>query len=137
MQPDVACDIRSLPYRDGEVDEVMAIHVFEHFYLKEVDDVLAEWRRVLKKGGLLVLEMPCLDKVLQWFRQPNPDIRMTMFPLFGDPSTHASEHDLHKWCWSQDMIKQVLEKNGFTNVLQEKPHYHVPNRDMRVVAVKE
>jgi predicted SAM-dependent methyltransferase len=134
-QPDVACDITKLPFDDNSADEIMAIHVFEHFYLKDVDGVLAEWKRVLKDGGKLVLEMPCFNKVLHWLRQDKLDPRLTMFPLYGDPGTHKGEHDLHKWCWSMEEIKGLLEGNGFKDVEILEPEYHVKQRDMRVMAI--
>jgi hypothetical protein len=40
----------------------MAIHLFEHFYRWECERVLAEWRRLLKPRGRLVLELPDLHK---------------------------------------------------------------------------
>lgn len=136
VKPDVEADIRVLPFDDDSADEIMAIHVFEHFYLKEVDMILTEWKRVLKKGGRLVLEMPCLEKVFQMIRQGISDPQLIMFPLFGDPATHKSEADLHKWCWSGEALGKLLESHGFKDLEWVKPKFHVAQRDMRIEAVK-
>ena len=136
VKPDVACDITKLPFEDNSADEIMAIHVFEHFYLKDIDSILDEWKRVLKPEGKLILEMPCLNKVIHWLSQEKLDMRLTLFPLFGDPSTHKSEHDLHKWCWSEEQLRETLEGKGF-KVEFETPLFHVEQRDMRVVAIQK
>ncbi len=56
-KPDVISDIRKLDnFPDNYADEIMAIHVVEHFWRWEVVNVLTEWVRVLKPGGKMVLE---------------------------------------------------------------------------------
>ena len=45
-----------LPFEDGRFDVLTAWHVIEH--VADVARALAEWRRVLRPGGLLVLETP-------------------------------------------------------------------------------
>jgi predicted SAM-dependent methyltransferase len=134
---DVNCDIRKLPFDDESAEEVMAVHVFEHIPYKENLDTLIEWRRVLKDGGRLILELPCMDKVIQYIRNSEDlAINMIMWPLFGDPKTIKTEHDLHKWCYTVNELGALLYDAGFREVYEEIPHYHVPERDMRLVAMK-
>ena len=55
-QPDVICDVRKLDKFDtGHADEILAVHVVEHFWRWEVVDILKEWVRVLKPGGKMIL----------------------------------------------------------------------------------
>ena len=134
---DVNCDIRKLPFENDSASQVMAVHVFEHIPYSDKENVLNEWKRVIKTGGTLILELPCMDKVIDYIRKneklaPN----MVMWPLFGDPSTIKTEHDLHKWCYSRDELASLLFHAGFKTVYEERPHYHVPDRDMRLVATK-
>jgi SAM-dependent methyltransferase len=59
FNPDIVCDIRKLDFAiDNEYDLVRASHVLEHFAFEEIPNVLAEWRRVLKVGGYLVVCVP-------------------------------------------------------------------------------
>lgn len=133
---DVNCDIRKLPFPADTAEEIMAIHVAEHFYLIEILPVLREWLRVLKPGGKMVIELPCLDKVLVGFMNGLSD-QMTLWALYGDPKTHASgEPALHKWAWSRARFKQLLEKVGLVGVVEEPPQFHQPARDMRWVGFK-
>src|SRR6202012_3650744 len=64
--PDVICDLHQLtPFEDGSADEIMAIHVVEHFWRWEVVDIRKEWVRVLKPGGKMILECPNLISACQ------------------------------------------------------------------------
>jgi predicted SAM-dependent methyltransferase len=133
---DMDMDIRILPFEDNSADEIMAIHVCEHFYKHDLLGVLNEWRRVLKTGGKLILELPCLDRVLSHFMS-GADDNKTLWALYGEPATHLNgEPALHKWCWSKKAFRALLEHAGFTDITEEKPHYHVPSRDMRFVCLK-
>lgn len=133
---DMDMDIRRLPFDDESVDEIIAIHVCEHFYVREILGVLKDWHRVLKPDGLMIVELPCLDKVLEHFRIGSPE-NFTLWPLYGDPSTHKDgEPALHKWCWSNAEFEKLLTAAGFTHLVSEVPHYHQPSRDMRWVAKK-
>lgn len=130
------CDIRSLPFDDGSADEIHAIHVCEHFMLTEILAVLREWRRVLKPGGTLTVELPCWDKVKHHIANHAPE-HMTRWALYGDPKTHVDGIPaLHKFCYSQSEFMDLLEGAGFVNVVCETPKFHVASRDMRMVATK-
>ena len=137
--PEVVCDVRKLTFPDNYADEVHAYHVFEHFYRFESDDVLDEWVRVLKPGGLLVLEMPCLDKILGIFdycakvAHEIPD-NLTMFGLYGDPKYNSPDM-CHRWCYSVGEITQMLEGRGL-KVTEAEPQTHKRIRDMRLEAIK-
>ncbi len=53
---DVVGDITKLPFRDSSFDAAICVEVLEHVYEREV--FIAEIRRVLKKGGRLLLTSP-------------------------------------------------------------------------------
>lgn len=133
-KPDVECDIRKLPYEDGTVDEVIAVHVFEHFYLWEATDILQEWARVLKPGGKLILELPCLNKVLFFLAQKELVLSHTLFALYGDPQ-YRDPAMVHKWCYSKEHLTELM-KHFFSEVTPEPAQYHKPERDMRLVGIK-
>lgn len=140
-QPDVTADItKTLPFPDGHADEVMAIHVLEHFNRWQVDGILAEWLRVLKPGGLLVLEMPCLNKIIAHYAHALidgrwPDGRMTIMGLYGDPK-YENEAMSHRWCYSVEELSAILESHGLEGIEEQRPQTHQPARDMRMIARK-
>lgn len=51
-----ASSLRALPLADASVDVVLCNHVLEHIH--QDTDVLGEFRRVLRPGGLLILGVP-------------------------------------------------------------------------------
>lgn len=138
--PDVTLNLRNpLPYDDASADEIHCYHGFEHFYRFEADDILSDWVRVLKPGGILVLEVPCLDKIIGIFNaaiskgMPPPDA-LTMGGLYGDLS-QRSEAMSHRWCYSVGELTDMLQCNGLT-VESKPPQTHIAIRDMRLEGKK-
>jgi predicted SAM-dependent methyltransferase len=138
QEPDVCCDIRQLPFDNNFADEVLAVHVLEHFYIWEAEEVLCEWMRVLKPGGRLVIEVPCLDKIINHFIRfdGKPPMNLGMWGLYGDPG-YNDERMCHRWAYSVSMLKALMETVGLFHVEQKKPEYHVAIRDMRMIGYKE
>lgn len=136
----IQADLRSLPYADGTVGRVAAIHVLEHFYQWEVQDFLREWQRVLKAGGKIVLELPCLDSIfnhifLRMKKGESPSPSFSWLAIWGDPKSKSVEM-CHKWGYFRADMPNVLAAAGFVNIAEEEPRYHFKTRDMRFVAFK-
>jgi predicted SAM-dependent methyltransferase len=139
-QGDLRCDLRALDLPAGCADVAIAVHVIEHFYQWEALAVLTEWKRVLKPGGKLILELPCMDKVLQQVyqcmkHQQPLSATMSWFVFWGDPK-YRDPLMTHKWGYTKAMIEEVLQLAGFVNIEHCEPRYHFPVRDMRVEAIK-
>jgi len=135
VDPDIPCDIRAIPLPDDYADEVRAIHVIEHFYPWEAPEILREWVRVLKPGGPIALECPCLDKVLMLAQVPQVPPDFTFWALYGDPRWKEPAM-MHKWAYTQLQLRKVMEEAGLVNVENRMPKFHHPIRDMRLVARK-
>jgi predicted SAM-dependent methyltransferase len=135
-KPDLVHDLtKPLPFDDGVADEIHAYHVIEHFHRWEVPVILKDWARVLKPGGLMVLECPCLNKVLGIFnhfiaKNQAVDGRLTMWALYGDPN-YKEPAMCHRWCYSTAELTDEMEAVGLT-VESTTPQTHVPFRDMRL-----
>lgn len=134
--PDILCDVKQIPLDDQVADELMAIHIFEHFYLWEIPDLLAEWNRLLKPGGKIILEMPDVMKAAKNLLEGQND-QNAMWPLYGD-HTLQDPFMCHRWGWTYATIKPVLKKAGFTNIKEFDPQWHGKRtkRDFRVEATK-
>lgn len=124
-------------FEDGCADEIMGIHIFEHFYEWEVDALLKEWVRVLKTGGKLILEMPDLVKSCRNVLNDPKNLKMGMWPLYGD-NTLKDPLMCHKWAWTYETIKPYLIKAGFSKVKECNPLWHGKKvkRDFRVECIK-
>ena len=133
--PDVRCDAYPLPFDTDSADELWAIHLLEHLHCADAGQALYEWFRVLKPGGLLVIEVPCLDKIAQLIVNGEKNIRLTTMGLFGDPRDPKPDM-LHKWCWSKAELTDSLMGVNFQDIQVKEPIFHLAVRDMRVEARK-
>jgi len=138
---DIVAPAHQIPLPDACADEVLAVHVWEHFYLWECDAVLAEWRRLLKPGGLLALEMPdlikCCRNVLNGVESRKRD-QMGMWGLYGDPTTQ-DVFMTHRWAWHLGTLAPFLAERGFVGIAEHGTHFHPAgrvNRDFRIEARK-
>lgn len=102
--------------------------------------MLTEWKRVLKPGGQLILELPCMDKVLHYLqlamekREPIAAF-MSWWALWGDPN-YKDPAMCHRWGYTKQMLVDLLASVGFEHITLKNPHYHFPMRDMRVECLK-
>ncbi len=95
-------DVLRLPFKDNSIDGIWNVGLMEHFQPEELDVILREFNRVLKKGGSAVLFWPprygpvaLLIKFLGFFK---------MFP--EEPSLIKSK----RW------VKGIVERNNFSVV---------------------
>ena len=134
--PDVLSDVRDLPFDENYADEALAVHVIEHFYRWEVPKVLAEWRRILKPGGVMVLECPDLMKAVFHLLSSPAKEQLSMWPLYGDPSW-KDPLMCHKWAYTPQTLGQAMHEAGFVNLRQEPAQFKLKDlRDMRIVGEK-
>lgn len=132
---DVIADAFPLPFPTDSANELWAIHLFEHIHRGKASECLTEWFRVLKPGGKLVLEMPCLDKIVKLLANGERNIRLTLLGLYGDPRDPKPDM-MHQWCWSQAELTEALSGVGFELITFMNPYFHIPARDMRCEAYK-
>ena len=100
-------------YADGEVDEVRASHVLEHFPHGEVANVVKEWARVLKPGGKLKIAVPDFDFIVKAYSNGHRgDYRLEHY-LFGG---QTDADDFHKAFFNEDKLKALLEGAGLKDV---------------------
>jgi len=132
---DLNSDAFPLPFPTDHADELWAIHLLEHLHRGQASNVLTEWFRVLKPGGKLVIEVPCLDKIARMIVDGEKNLRLTLFGLFGDPRDGKPDM-MHQWCWSKDELTEPLSSVGFQSVTVMEPIFHIAARDMRIEGVK-
>lgn len=137
-QPDVACDLKALPFADHEADEILSVHVIEHFWRWEVRNVLKEWVRVLKPGGKLILECPnfhtaCVEFLRRVDHLGDTDGQRTMWVFYGDPGWQ-DPHMVHRWGYTPVTLGALMQDCGLVGVKQEPCEFKMKEpRDMRMV----
>jgi len=143
-QPDVNCDIRNLGvFTDNYSDEILAVHVVEHFWRWEIEAVIKEWVRVLKPGGKIILECPNLMTACQEFiknpdksSQPGTEGQRTMWVFYGDPKWEDPLM-VHRWGYTPTSLASLMRTCGLIDVKQEPAQFKLREpRDMRVTGIK-
>lgn len=129
-------DARDLSrFAEGTFAELYASHVLEHFdYKDQLEQVLAEWHRVLAPGGVLRLSVPDLDILAHLLlRRHQLDINerfQVMRMIFGG---HTHEFDYHYVGLNQDFLAAYLDRAGFCNLQRVGRHGLFPDCSESVV----
>lgn len=142
-RPDVLCDLHKLTFSDESADEILSVHVVEHFWRWEVVDVLREWVRVMKKGARMVLECPNLISACEHFLKdpekhsaPGKDGQRSMWVFYGDPSWRDPLM-VHRWGYTPASLAAVMAQAGMVTIRQEPAQFKLREpRDMRIVGTK-
>jgi len=129
---DVVSDVRSLPmYKDASVDEVYLSHVLEHFSWKQAPEILKEYFRVLKPGGVLRIAVPDMNKIMRlyvehwdWFQDPAQKVWSGL--IYGG---HETEYDCHHAGFNFPYLKYLLESAGFVDAKEYVPSEELGHHD--------
>lgn len=110
---DIVADAGDLSMIDSEtVREVYACHVLEHFQRDRVEEVLAEWRRVLVPRGVLRLAVPDFQAIVDSYCAGS-DLFQLMGLLYGG---QTYDHNFHHVAFDLDHITAMLRRIGFTRI---------------------
>lgn len=89
-------DAESLPLEDGSLDGIFTSFTFELFDTPEIPRVLAEWKRVLKPGGRLVIvavtkegEQGVITKACEWTHKHFPNL-LDCRPVYARRAVEAA-----------------------------------------------
>jgi hypothetical protein len=144
-KPDFICDLHDLSkFESNSVDEIMAIHVVEHFWQWEVVDILKEWARVLKPGGKMILECPNLITAAEEFIKNSDEAALgglegqrSMWVFYGDPGWRDPLM-IHRWGYTPRSLATVMSTAGLIELKQEPAQFKLREpRDMRISGVKK
>jgi SAM-dependent methyltransferase len=127
-RPDIVCSITDMhPVNANSVDAVWSSHNLEHLHRHEVPLALAEFLRVLKPEGLLLLTLPDLQKVAELvvagriedeaYRSPSGAIT-PLDMIFGHSPSLARGHlyMAHKTGFTLASLRRLLLAAGFADV---------------------
>jgi SAM-dependent methyltransferase len=96
-------DVTALPFESGRFDSLISLNVMTHF--PHVENVLKEWKRVVKPGGRMIFDIYSLDH-LSFSRRENVTVELLM-------KQDASAFNMH---WSSDDVVAAANRLGMTVV---------------------
>jgi len=107
-----------IEFKDNFADLIYASHVLEHFSHKIVSEVLGNWYRVLKPGGILRLSVPDFDKLVDVYFAKDRNVDSIIGMLMGGQSY---ETNYHYTIFNKENLVSILEKVGFQDVREWSP----------------
>jgi|TARA_B100000959_G_scaffold274565_1_gene326635 predicted SAM-dependent methyltransferase len=134
---DVFADIRNLNLQDNYVDEIFSAHVLEHFTKWEALQMLTDWVRMLKPGGILRIETPDFLRCVFWLFHPSKKKRDLAERQFYGNQWDGLDYETHRFVWSARQLRDAFRDAGLVNVHSTHQVWtHHKWRDMRVEGQK-
>jgi len=123
-------DVQHMSYEDGTFDMVLSSDVLEH--VRDYMKALHETRRVLKDGGVLLLQVPYDHNRPETFFRVEVEGDKDIF--LSEPYYHA-EHYLVYRDYGRDLLTWLKDAGfsaGYINF--ELPRHKIPRQDMIIAA---
>lgn len=134
---EVFADIRNLGLPDESIDEIFTSHTIDHFTRWEAIDMLRDWHRMLRPGGVVVIEVADFNRCVLWLFHPSRRKRELARNQFYGNQWDRIDFETHRYVWSSRELRGVLREIGFGHVhSSHATQTHYPGRDMRITARK-
>lgn len=126
---DVVCRMDQLPFADGAFAGLRANHVLEHQSYELVEDTVAEWTRVLRRGAEVDIGVPdARCRAASWLAGEIDTAAANYWILGGhsDRGAHKGVDDrgVPLWIWNAhhtlfdpDSLRELLVGGGLTDVV--------------------
>ena len=103
---------------NDSIDYIVAWHILEHMgFPTERNEIIAEWKRVLKPGGKIFLACPDLSKIARHIIDrdgPWADWFICMVNVYGPYNGFIG--DVHRWGYNEEEVGKLFVKEfGYTN----------------------
>jgi SAM-dependent methyltransferase len=131
FEPDYVASALHLPFADGSVDWMRAVDVLEHLSYRDTHGALAEWARVMRRGGELYVQVPDADTIMDWYvndptrlgqtdKGPCTALEGATWRLLGGHHDDQYAGDDDDWRWnahyalfSRGSLHTALDRAGF------------------------
>jgi SAM-dependent methyltransferase len=128
VNPDIVCSMTDMqPVAPDSIDAIWSSHNLEHLHRHEVPLALAEFMRVLRPGGQVLLTLPDLQRIAELvasdaledeaYRSPSGPITPLDMIYGHTPSlAHGNQHMAHKTGFTARTLAKLLSNAGFASV---------------------
>lgn len=114
-------------FQDNSVSIIYTCGSFEYYDREEAVGVLSEWRRVLKKNGILKISVPDFNSVVKVYQKYNDlDGIGILGPLFGKWKINNGQFIYHKTVYDEKSLSNLLASQGFLKIKKYDAHQFLP-----------
>lgn len=110
---DKVMDVRKLEFPDEYFDYILASDIIEHFTIFETENILIEWKRVLKVNGIIEFRMPNLRAICKKYIDGGNDTKMTSWLIFGGQDYPGNFHFIG---FDRELFRSIIEPLGFKEI---------------------
>lgn len=112
---DIIMDVRELDFEENSIDEMLCVNLVDHMKKEEFVKALDNWKKVLKVGGTLIIDVDDRQKQAEILTsaETNEEIEWALRLIYCD---HAREGRTHWWGYTPNYLREILEKKGFSFV---------------------
>ncbi len=111
---DTLMSVEDLAFPSNTIDAIEACHLIEHLGYLHTISALAEWFRVLKPGGTLLIETPDFESSMKQYLHGGHDTKKELLTWIYGVESPGMEHRL---CFPKVLLKNLLKKSGFIEIL--------------------
>lgn len=115
---DYKTSIDKLPmFEDNTIDLIYCSHALEYFDRQQAKEVLKEWGRVLRFGGVLRVAVPDFEAMINVYKKYG-DLNKILGPLYGRMEILTPETTIiyHKTVYDFLSLTELLQSSGFGEV---------------------
>ncbi len=135
VKPDIVASVTDLSIiKDNTVELIYFCHGLEHIPYAGVQDVLSEWRRVLKPGGVLRLAMPDMEAMAEMYIGEGVALKTIRYAISGGQDYPAN---FHYSVWDFWSLIEELRRASYIDVHKYDPLVTLPPgyRDWSVIKI--
>jgi len=111
------------------VFEIYASHALEYYDRFQVNDVLAEWNRILAPGGTIYITVPNLESLIEIYTETK-NLESIIGPLFGRWKNEKNNEIIyHKTVWDFTSLKNKLIEESFYEIERFDPIKYLDSID--------
>ena len=126
-------EAHSLDFDDASAAEIRAAQLIEHLGFFKTKYFLAECRRVLEPGGLLVLETPHIEKTFEIFAKGGRvEKEAALGWVYGSETSGMN----HLYCFPESLLKELAGTAGFELLRTEYFDYQPARPALRLTLAK-
>ncbi len=113
---DAVCDMRSLPFKNSQFDEVYCCHGIEHIPKPDHVPAIREFKRVTRRGGTVRLAVPDMEAIICVIYHSTPEWGYDH--LWGDQKDAGR---FHYAAFTKEILTGLMEKAGLHRIREWKP----------------